>query len=350
MTNKNEFDWTVVGAGPAGIAAVGKLLDHQVDPKRIAWIDPLFQVGDFGTKWHSVPSNTKVDLFCKFLYAVNSFEYEKFEKNFSLCTLDRNQTCELSHMVFPLEKVTDVLKEKVFAFQKTVQKLNLEKNNWQVSLDDGSSVLSKNVILTIGSDPKSLIYPNLKSIPLDIALNKQKLAQACTSEDTVAVFGSSHSAVLALRNLLEVASPKRILNFYKSPLCYAVHMEKTILFNDTGLKGSTADWARANLHGNLPDRLERVYSSKENLAHFLPQCSSAVYAIGFQKRHLVIEDFPEIFYNNKNGIIAPGLFGFGIAFPEAKIDPFGILEHRVGLWKFMEYLTSVLPIWLEYPL
>lgn len=31
-----EFDWAVIGAGPAGIAAVGKLIDHQVDPKKLS--------------------------------------------------------------------------------------------------------------------------------------------------------------------------------------------------------------------------------------------------------------------------------------------------------------------------
>ena len=34
------YAWAVIGAGPAGIAAVGKLLDHGVADKDIVWIDP----------------------------------------------------------------------------------------------------------------------------------------------------------------------------------------------------------------------------------------------------------------------------------------------------------------------
>ena len=46
-----QYSWTVIGAGPAGIAAVGRLLDHGIVGEQIAWIDPEFGAGDFGTKW-----------------------------------------------------------------------------------------------------------------------------------------------------------------------------------------------------------------------------------------------------------------------------------------------------------
>ncbi|MBN7552525.1 pyridine nucleotide-disulfide oxidoreductase, partial [Mycobacteroides abscessus subsp. abscessus] len=52
--------------------------------------------------------------------------------------------------------------------------------------------------------------------------------------------------------------------------------------------------------------------------------------------------------NAANGIIAPGLFGVGIAFPEYRIDPMGFGEYRVGLQKFMDRLTKALPLWLKY--
>ena len=44
----------------------------------------------------------------------------------------------------------------------------------------------------------------------------------------------------------------------------------------------------------------------------------------------------------------PGLFGFGIAFPESHTNPLGLTEHRVGLYKFMQYLDTVLPLWMRY--
>jgi hypothetical protein len=55
-------------------------------------------------------------------------------------------------------------------------------------------------------------------------------------------------------------------------------------------------------------------------------------------------------YNPHNGIIAPGLFGVGIAFPEYAEDRYGDAQYRVGLKKFMDYLHCVLPLWLRYGL
>ena len=44
----------VVGAGPAGVAAVGNLLERQLGT--IAWIDPTFEAGRVNRKYREVPS------------------------------------------------------------------------------------------------------------------------------------------------------------------------------------------------------------------------------------------------------------------------------------------------------
>ncbi len=38
VDNKKNFEWCVIGAGPAGIAAVGKLLDHDILAQKILWL------------------------------------------------------------------------------------------------------------------------------------------------------------------------------------------------------------------------------------------------------------------------------------------------------------------------
>ena len=58
-----SYQWAVVGAGPAGIAAVGKLLDQGIEPTEILWLDLQFKVGDLGAYWQNVSSNTTVQLF-----------------------------------------------------------------------------------------------------------------------------------------------------------------------------------------------------------------------------------------------------------------------------------------------
>lgn len=340
--------WAVIGAGPAGIAAVGKLLDHGIAAKEIIWIDPKFQVGDFGTLWRNVPSNTKVKLFRKFLTAADAFAYNTCPHDFALNHADPEKTCYLHLMAEPLQWVTEQLKNKVAFIQDTAEKLTLNKRAWEISFKN-SHAIANNIILATGAESKQLAFPTPSSIPLHDAMDSTRIKNHLADDDTIAVFGSSHSAILVLRNLVE-SGVKQVINFYRSPLRYAVYLDDWILFDDTGLKGPTAEWAREYIDDKLPMNLTRVYSNEENIEHHLPQCNKVVYAVGFEKRSLpIIENLGHTSYVEQCGIIAPGLFGFGIAFPEAKYNPFHLLEYRVGLWKFMDYLQRVLPIWLKYP-
>lgn len=342
-----KYAWAVIGAGPAGIAAVGKLLDHGVEGHEIVWIDPAFAVGDFGALWANVPSNTKVDLFEKFLQACKAFSYDNCDQTFALHGLAKEETCRLGLMADPLRWVTQQLKSKVDTRLGVVKKLELKDHQWHLLLNDNHLTATK-VILAIGADPKSLHYPAVKEISLKNAIDHDRLSEHVHAADTVAVFGSSHSAILVLKNLI-AHGVEKVINFYRSPLLFATPFEEGILFDDGGLKGDAARWARENLHGALPLGLSRYYASEENIKQYLPGCSKAVYAVGFKRRHsIVVEGIEEMTYHHQVGIIAPGLFGFGIAFPEAKENPWGIVEFRVGLWKFMDYLQRIMPVWLKY--
>lgn len=347
MSSKDQFEWAVIGAGPAGIAAVGKLLDKGILEKNILWIDPCFTVGDFGTLWKYVPSNTKVELFLKFLNACESFKYSSSNQSFKLNTLNKKHTCELSYPTESLQWITDHLKNLVVNKKDMVEYLSLKKRHWMLKTKQ-NEFYSKNVILAIGALPKTLSYSEPEKIPLSKAMNKTELKNSFNEKDIIGVFGSSHSAILAIKNLIEL-SVFKIINFYRSPLVYAVPFEDWILFDDTGLKGSTADWAKENIDGKLPPNLKRVISNPKNIKHYLPQCNKVIYAIGFERRSLpIVEGFEHLTYNEETGIIAPGLFGLGIAFPQKKQNPVGFYEHRVGLWKFMDYLNEILPVWFKY--
>ncbi|NRA90685.1 MAG: pyridine nucleotide-disulfide oxidoreductase, partial [Simkaniaceae bacterium] len=128
-----------------------------------------------------------------------------------------------------------------------------------------------------------------------------------------------------------------------------VNMGDWILFDNTGLKGEAAAWAKDHIDGTLPKNLERHPSSSPDFNPLLKGCSKVVYTIGFDRRTPPqTPQFPDLTYNEHNGIIAPGLFGLGIAYPERVEDPFGNKEYNVGLWKFMVYLRKVLPLWMQY--
>lgn len=345
-TSAADYDWLVVGAGPAGIAAIGKLLDVGIAPKQIAWIDPAFQVGDFGTRWTNVPSNTRVGLFQKFFHACKAFKFEKVAPDFDIYQLPDDDTCQLIFAAKPLQWISDHLKETVHAIKGEVTHLSFNERHWEIQTN-AAPFTAKNVILALGSDPKALRHPNVETIPLEHVMDTEQLKTRCANTDTVAVFGSSHSAILAMRRLIE-HPVKKVVNFFLEPLKYAVYYDDWILFDDTGLKGTTAAWAHEHIDDKHPENLARFLSTAENLKKELPQCDKVVYAIGFTPRTLSIEGVSTLKYNDTCGIIAPGLFGVGIAFPERNVDRYGNIEHRVGLWKFMDYLNRVIPLWTNY--
>ena len=344
---KKIIDWMVVGAGPGGIAAVGKLLDGGIDPKKMGWIDPHFSVGDLGARWNRVPSNTSVGLFLRFLNDCKAFEFGKKSETFHLETLDPKENCQLQHIVDPLQWITNHLKKKIAPFTETVLSLTLSQGCWHLKTKTGV-FQARNVILAIGSEPKKLSYPSHESIELDVALHPEKLERVVHPADSIAVFGSSHSGILALANLSKL-KVKQVIHFYRSPHKYAVYFPDWILFDDTGLKGYAAKWAKAHLDGTLPPHFQRVNVADRGFEESMALCNKAIYAVGFERRKLpILEQYEKLRYDDRTGIIAPGLFGLGIAFPQAQFNRLGQLEHRVGLWKFMDYLNSVLPIWFEY--
>jgi len=52
--------------------------------------------------------------------------------------------------------------------------------------------------------------------------------------------------VLALANLHQ-HHPKRLIQFYRTPHRYAIYYDDWILYDDSGLKGFAAKWAKEHL-------------------------------------------------------------------------------------------------------
>ncbi|KAH8947723.1 hypothetical protein BDL97_11G057900 [Sphagnum fallax] len=209
---------------------------------------------------------------------------------------------------------------------------------------------SKALMPFVGSHPRSLPDTGVEELLLDDVLTPTRIPELVTDDDTVGVIGSSHSAILALKNLHECATtrPKRIINFFQSPLLFAIYKEGWILYDNTGLKGEAADWAKQELQsGNLEKekKLERIcvkdYSPEEQVKSW-QQCTKLVHAVGFDRNPLPKilfngDELKQISYDPHTGKIADGLYGCGIAFPEKTVDPYGNQEYAVGFWKFMRY-------------
>jgi pyruvate/2-oxoglutarate dehydrogenase complex dihydrolipoamide dehydrogenase (E3) component len=348
MNKVSAYQWCVVGAGPAGILMIGKLLDQGIDPKSILWLDPDFKVGDLGCEWQNVPSNTRVVYFNEFLSYAKSFDYESCPDNCSIRSLNEGNTCILGNMANTLQWVSDHLSEKVVSIKAKVNSLNMFNACWNIKTDE-KIFSAKRVVVAVGAEPIELNeYPELPTVSLKKALDPEKLKTLVSHLDHVAVFGSSHSAVLILKALNELGI--KATNFYRSPIRYAVQLDDCILYDNTGLKGTTAEWARKHLSGELPENLERVNTNDQHFKEKLKACNKAIYAVGFNRRTIAIDGQLEISHDPKTGIIAPGLYGLGLAYPELVVDKFGREEWNVGLFKFSNYLEKVFPLWLLYPI
>jgi hypothetical protein len=240
------------------------------------------------------------------------------------------------------------------------------------------------LVLCTGSFPNKPAlpecYPNLKAIDLDLALNPPQLAANIPDHCTIAVIGASHSAILVLRNLYNLASTThshlKIIWFSRHPLRYAEPRDGWILRDNTGLKGDVAVWAKAHLEPGVFDQsyvsrfMQKVSTAggaeneRNMYKEFLPRCDHVVEAVGFTRSAI-----PELKQETKDGHVSsldgiswdnttggllngqgtrlPGLFGVGIAWPEGVTDPEGNKELSVGMWKFMKYLKRIVPAWKE---
>lgn len=338
ITYNADYQWAIIGAGPAGIMVLGVLLDLGTDPKDILWVDPEFNVGRMGHYYANVPSNTKTKHFIECLNSCQTFLDAQSPALEKLYDLNPELEYPLKVIVEPLQEVTDYLRTLIKSDTARLCSLSFEKNVWRVGTTD-ACFTAAHVILATGSHPKKPDYNCVNEIPLDIALDKELLAAEVTIDDTIAVVGSGQSAILLLKHLSELAVG-RMINFYLHPINFN-HPE-------TGLKGSTARWARDILLKTPPTNLIRMINSCEVLKAWLPICTKIIYAVGFERNELPpIAHAPYINFDDRNGIIGPRLFGIGIAFPEKYEDEKGKLVSKIGLLNFMEYAHAMVPTWLH---
>lgn len=350
QSNVPKTDWLVVGAGPAGLCVIGVLIDIGVNPQKITWIDPEFSLGRMGTYYAQVPANSDIREFIKFINACACFQESSCPCVETLKQTVNNHHPLLSAIIEPLQCITQHLCTKVKAIQASMTMLNFEHSYWQVGISSGEIIHAQHVVLATGSHPKTLQYKTQQIIPLDVALDPNNLRDIVTKDDTVAVVGDAHSAVLLLKFLSELPVPvKHIYNFYQNPIIYATNLDGWVINGTTGLKGLAAEWARNVLETNPPANLTRLKSTPALLEHMLAHCTKTIYAVGFERNQLpAINNLTAItHYNPTNGIIAPRLFGIGIAFPEQRINQFGDKETRIGLDSFMDYAQRMVPHWVH---
>ncbi|MBK2123740.1 FAD-dependent oxidoreductase [Fangia hongkongensis] len=339
------FHWCVIGGGPAGVTALGKLIDQGVEKEDIIWISDHFSLGDLGTKWLEVPANTSVGIFKEYLKGTRYFDYDNLPSSLEIKNAPDQSYCTLGKIAEPLSLITKALRSDVTSIEGVVEKLDEKEGKWQLSYTqlDGikSSLMADKVILATGSKPVEQRLSNSR-ISLQDGLSPSKLQNMKLEGKTIGVFGGSHSAILVVMNMLNQGA--KVINFYKHPLRYAHMLPQGILFDNTGLKGDVAKWSKENCHGQN-QHLERIYYQDERKDAYLDQCDYIVDAIGFKNRNLALNGVLQS-HCPHSGMLAYKVFGCGIAYPEEVTGIAGNTENNVGLKKFGVYLNRVLPIWM----
>ncbi|KAJ3364587.1 hypothetical protein GGF31_008975 [Allomyces arbusculus] len=393
----------VIGAGPAGLAVVARLLD--TGAPRITWIDPAFNGGRLA-RYPEVPSNTKVALFLQYAAVspalTKAADAAEHDPRATLAALEQGKGCALVHAQKLCADLALALAtafpDRVDVKRGWVSAVHARTNaEFAVDVVDGvkddfapngtvlsavangsgpkSTVHAARLFLCTGSEPTPTpatpaphaAFPHVQVLDLDTCLTPSALPALLKPTDRVAVVGSSHSAVLVLKNLSEyfgAAAPAHVVNFSRHALKYAEYQpDGTIKYDNTGLKGVAADWARSVLEDAEVARkhgIERVMLPVGNeasaYAAHLPGVTHIVYAIGYRMRPLPplvlngkLVDAGKVSYDHASGAIEveghgtlKGAHGFGIAFPERITDKWGNVEWSVGMWKFMRYIREVI--------
>jgi thioredoxin reductase len=379
MASPKSYDAVIIGAGPGGLTAASTLLDEGLS---ICMIDPYFKAGRIQEKYREVPSNTKVKLFAQWATATQAFSKvieEAPEKNpyAKMLTFDQDQGCMLGDAINIAQMLSDGLRqdERVDSIEGKATTLRHTEGHWVLP---EHHITARKVVFAQGSHPRKPVgalkgmkkMANVEYIRLDTCLKPSELRTAVGKGSVVGVVGSSHSAVLAMKNLYEIEGVK-IVNFYRSKLLYAEYKDDWILYDNTGLKGVAADWGKDVLENPPdPEKLRRVDIRESIKKHYgdefaaykeeLAGCTHLIAAIGYRNNRMPdvtgvtgLEGNPIFDPHTGNFKFAenlgpiPGLHGVGIAYPETVTDKVGNVESAVGWFKFMKFMKRVVPEWTK---
>ena len=114
-------------------------------------------------------------------------------------------------------------------------------NTWGV-YGELNNYSSTRVVICNGSIHKKLNY-NIPAIPVEIALNPEKLRKLDIKNKKLAVFGNSHSGILILKNLYDL-SCNHVTNIIKTSIKIPYMDENNIeIYQESGIRGVGLEWA-----------------------------------------------------------------------------------------------------------
>ncbi len=369
-----QYEFVVIGAGPAGILAVAALLKKGIPNEGILWIDPEFKVGSFGKQWASVPGNTEVGKYITVyqqIFAMIEKQYQaSYDKELFLMinALKSKYACSLKAAAEPLQLMTNLMCGIVDSIAAMVININQIASGLSLLVADKqkeySVYIASKVIIATGAEAKSVLIPSKESskvLPLEIALSTENLQKFMENNPGrlihVALIGSSHSAALATMNLIK--ADVRVTQFMNKEYRFAscVHDEKGIKrtqYDNTGLKGQVAHWTKLLLANQkrYACQWQVVKGDLDDLSKY----SHIVSAIGLQAVDtLKINGKPSASllssYNRETTETGlAGIFVLGAGYPRQVRDFSGEIENNVGVTKFWPDFQCAVETWVKKPM
>ena len=330
----------IIGAGASGILLSLLLQQFGLPTNDFCIIDPHFDGGDLQRKWPNVISNTPwsatTDAFRRCL---PSLDLPKWSKE-----LPPDQPT-------PLRTIAKLLRDlfqaaKFQTVRGIVQRATWkpEDGTWIVYVQSGTGIVEINaarVLFAQGSIPKHYDMP-IPSIPLEVALDADRIKTYVKSSDQVIVFGTNHSGIIVLKNLVD-SGVEKIVGVHKGsrPFIWARDGEYE------GLKLDGAAVADSIISGKYPSVRLVSYDNTPNLIRETRNATWVVYATGFQPDTTIrvsdeSTDISQTEYDPNTGVLknAPNAWGFGIAYPSQAPDG---IHYDVGISSFLEHFYKQIP-------
>ena len=265
---------------------------------------------------------------------------------------DLNNLCPHSDNIFKLKCLTKELlyitnflrtKSNITMITEHITKVQYMDEHW-ILHGNPNLYMSHKVILASGCNHRKLDI-NIKTIPIQTALNPNILDVLDIKDKKIFVFGNSHSGILVLKNLLDVGYTN-VTNIIKTPVKIPYVNEKNIEINqESGIRGVGLKWTKENLIPTNKTSIKIIYY--DDINHI--DADYVIYAIGLTPNNIIVEinnaerTIKELVSTkefNDTGELFTNLYGIGAAFPEKFIIE-NSTEYKIGASEFLDRIEKM---------
>ena len=331
----------IVGAGATGLLLLLLLQESGYDMSKITIIDPYFDGGDLARKWTAVISNTP------WSKSVNALKVAC--PSISIPTREGpDATTPLIEIAHLLRDLSSTALKNTRQVQGNVVSCNYDSTTrmWTTTGETGGaqllSIQTSKLILAQGGKPKKMNLP-IPAIPLEIALDVDRLKHYVKKSENILVFGTMHSGTLVIQNGVSLGANVTAYYNTEQPFYWARDGSYD------GIKADAAEIADKIVAGVTPVTLVSTKDTAQ-VIRTSHGAQWAVFAMGFQSRpiNIIVDGKPcsHTEYDGNTGrfVHAPAAWGFGIAYPNRAPDG---IHWDVSVASFLEHMKHQLPNILE---